>query len=588
MSARLGMSLDTVSRAVPPLKASTGIAGFDEITGGGLPLGRTTLAIGGPGCGKTLFALQFLAHGAQQCSEPGIFVAFEEDSKRLMANASSFGWRLEESLAGGTLFFVDAQPAPDLVAAGDFDLCGLFAALHEKVAQMGARRIVFDALDIPLALLPDDAARRREVYRLHAWLLEQGLTGLVSLQSDHEDAPVQLRRPYGFMEFMVDCAVVLTHGMVDGVSQRSLRVQKYRGSRFDENEAPFLIGDRGFEVVVAWAMGRAEGPVTSERVSSGIERLDTMLHGGYFRGASILITGFSGTAKTTLCGAFVDAACERGEQTLFVTFDSYGSEVRRNLASVGIHLDRHIAGGTLRMVSARAISGSAESYLARIRTLARQHAACCVVVDPVSTWARSGKDLSEHGVAERLLDWCKGEGITLVCTRLLDEMSSLAEGNAPLQISTMVDTWLHLSYLVQAGERNRGLAIIKSRGTAHSNQVRELVLSADGVTLADAYSAGGEVLMGTLRWEKERAERAMTEAEAVQLRLKQVRLDLEEAELEVRLKSLNAELLAKQIEKSVLHRATERREADLAHGRAEMGNLRGADNEPIDTDPKRS
>ena len=206
------------------------------------------------------------------------------------------------------------------------------------------------------------------------------------------------------------------------------------------------------------------------------------------------------------------------------------------------------------------------------------------MVDPVSTWARSGKDLSEHGVAEHLIDWCKGEGITLMCTRLLDEMSSLAEGNAPLQISTLVDTWLHLSYLVQAGERNRGLAIIKSRGTAHSNRVRELVLSADGATLADTYSAGSEVLMGTLRWEKERAERTLTQAEAVELRLKQIRLDLEEAELEVRLKSLNAELLAKRIEKLVLHRATERREAELAHGRVEMGQLRGADSELLGTE----
>jgi len=580
------MTPETESRPASPPKSLTGIVGFDGITGGGLPLGRTTLVIGGPGSGKTLFALQFLAHGARHFNEPGIFVAFEEDSKRILANASSFGWRLDDSLAAGTLFFIDAQPAPDLVASGDFDLGGLLAMLHEKVTQMGARRIVFDAMDLLLALLPDHAARRREVYKLHAWLLDHALTGVISLKSDHEDAPLRLQRPYGFMEFMVDCAVVLTHGMVEGVSQRSLRVQKYRGSRFDENEAPFLIGDRGFEVVVAWGLGRSEMPVTSERVSSGVERLDTMLHGGYQRGASILITGFSGTAKTTLCGAFVDAACQRGEKTLFVSFDSYASEVRRNLASVGIRLDRHIASGMLRMVSARAISGSAETYLSRIRALAREHAARCVVVDPVSTWARSGKDLSEHAVAEHLIDWCKGEGITLMCTRLLDEMSSLAEGNAPLQISTLVDTWLHLSYLVQAGERNRGLAIIKSRGTAHSNQVRELVLSDEGVTLADAYSAGGEVLMGTLRWEKERAERTSTEAEAVGLRLTQVRLDLEEAELEVRLKALNAELLAKQIEKSVLHRATERREADLAHGRVEMGQLRGADSEALGADSK--
>ncbi len=574
------MNLDTTAAPTQPLKSRTGIGGFDEITGGGLPLGRTTLVIGGPGSGKTLFGLQFLAHGAQQGDEPGIFVAFEEDSKRILVNASSFGWKLGDSQAGGKLFFINAQPPPDLVAAGDFDLGGLLAVLHEKALQMGAKRIVFDALDLALALLPDDATRRREVYQLHAWLLDHALTAVISLKCDSDDEPIHLQRPYGFMAFMADCAVMLNHHMVDGVSQRSLRVQKYRGSRFDENEAPFLIGERGFEVVVAWVIGRAELRATSERVSSGVERLDTMLHGGYFRGASILVTGFSGTAKTTLCGAFVDAACERGEKTLFVSFDSYASEVRRNLASVGIGLDQHIASGMLQMVSARAISGSAETYLSRIRTLARDHSARCLVVDPVSIWARPGNNLSEHRVAENLFDWCKGEGITVVCTRLLDEMSSQAEGDAPLQMSTLVDTWLHLSYLVQAGERNRGLAIIKARGTAHSNQVRELLLSADGVTLADTYTAGGEVLMGTLRWEKERVEREATKAEAVALRLKQVRLDKEESELELRLAALNAELVAKQLEKSVLHRATERRGADLAHSQAEMGQLRGADSVP--------
>ena len=232
-----------------------------------------------------------------------------------------------------------------------------------------------------------------------------------------------------------------------------------------------------------------------------------MLGGGYYRGASVLITGFSGTAKTTLSGAFAEAACRRGERTLFVSFDSDSTEVIRNLASVGIRLDRYVKNGCLRMISARTITGSAETYLVRIKTLAKEHGARCLVIDPVSTWSKSGNDLTAQSVAERLIDWSKADGITLVCTSLLDEMSSRTEGGSPLQISTLADTWIHLNYLVQAGERNRGLSIIKSRGTAHSNQVRELILSDAGVTLADTYTAGGEVLMGTMRWEKERAER---------------------------------------------------------------------------------
>ena len=493
------------------------------------------------------------------CKEPGIFVAFEETSKRIVANAEGFGWKLAE-LRRKKLFFMDAQPTPDLVQSGNFDLGGMLAALEAQIKEMGARRIVFDALDIVLALLPDAAAKRREIYRLHEWLLARELTGLITAKADGDETSSIGQQPFGFMQFMVDCAVILNHSVVLGVSQRNLRVQKYRGSSFDENESPFLIGKSGFEVAVARTLGRVDAKVTNERVSSGVKRLDTMLGGGYYRGASVLITGFPGTAKTTLSGAFAEAACRRGERTMFVSFDSDGTEVIRNLASVGIRLDRYVKNGRLRMISARTITGSAETYLVRIKTLAKEHRARCLVIDPVSTLSKSGNELTAHSVAERLIDWSKADGITLVCTSLLDEMSGQTEGGSPLQISTLADTWIHLNYLVQAGERNRGLSIIKSRGTAHSNQVRELILSDAGVTLADTYTAGGEVLMGTLRWEKESAERVANEVTEVAGKLKRVRLDAEEAELEVRVKSLQTELVAKQVEKALLARTTESRE----------------------------
>jgi circadian clock protein KaiC len=558
-----------------PPKAPTGIAGFDDITGGGVPRSRTTLVVGGPGSGKTIFALEFLVHGAE-ANEPGIFVAFEETSKRIMSNAASFGWKLAE-LQRKKLFFIDAQPMPGMVQAGDFDLGGMLAALDAKTKEMKTRRIVFDAMDIVLALLPDAAAKRREVYRLHEWLLARQLTAIITAKAGGDEASSIEQQSFGFMQFMVDCAVILEHNVVLGVSQRNLRVQKYRGSSFDENESPFLIGATGVEVAAAPTMGRLHAKVSNERVSSGVKRLDTMLGGGYYRGASVLITGFPGTAKTTLSGAFAEAACKRGERTLFVSFDSDSNEVIRDLASVGIQLDRHVKAGRLRMASARTITGSAETYLVRIKTLTNEHRARCVVIDPVSTWSKSGSDSSAHSVAERLIDWSKANGVTLLCTSLLDEMSSQTEGGSSLQISTLADTWIHLNYLVQAGERNRGLAIIKSRGTAHSNQVRELILSDAGVTLTDTYAAGGEVLMGTLRWEKERAESAADEVTEVAGKLKRVRLDAEEAELEVRVKSLQVELEAKQVEKALLARTTETREGELSRGRTRMGELRGAD-----------
>jgi circadian clock protein KaiC len=581
------IAASAVTRATPkatlkatlkaPTKAPTGITGLDDITGGGLPRGRTTLLVGGPGSGKTILGLQFLVHGAVHDRSPGIFVAFEERVSRITGNAESFGWKLAELQQRKKLFFIDAHPRTDLIQSGSFDLGGLLAALDSQTQAMGARRIVFDALDIVLALLPDAATRRREIYRLHDWLLARELTGLITSKAGDEVTSSPISQHPFFMQFMVDCAVILNHRVVQGVSQRNLRVQKYRGSRFDENEAPFLIGSSGIDVAVARMPARVGGNVSKERVSSGVERLDTMLGGGYYRGATVLITGFPGTAKTTLSGAFVEAACRRGEKTMFVSFDSDAAEVIRNLGSVGIKLERYVKSGRLRMISARALSGSAETYLMSIKTMAKAHGARCLVIDPVSTLAKSGNELTAHNVVERLVDWCKADGVTLFCTSLVDEISGQTEGGSPLQISTLADTWIHLNYLVQAGERNRGMSIIKSRGTAHSNQVRELILSDAGVTLADTYTAGGEVLMGTLRWEKESADRIANEVAEVAGKLKRVRLDAEEAELEVRVKSLQVELVAKQVEKALLARTKESGERELVRRRHHMRELRGAD-----------
>jgi circadian clock protein KaiC len=562
-----------------PSKAPTGIIGFDEITGGGLPSGRTTLLHGGPGSGKTIFALQFLVHGARDCKEPGIFVAFEETAKRIVSNSTGFGWTLAE-LQKKKLFFLDAQPIPDLIQSGNFDLGGMLAVLEAKTRQMGARRIVFDALDIVLALLPDPTVKRQEIYRLHKWLLDFGLTGIITTKSGGDEANFFSEQPFGSMQFMVDCAVILNHRVALGVSQRNLRVQKYRGSAFDEDELPFVIGKSGFDVALARALRREDASFTSERVSSGVARLDTMLGGGYYRNASVLITGFPGTAKTTLSGAFAEAACKRGERTIFFSFDSDGREVVRNLTSVGIRLDRYVNSGLLRMISARTITGSAETLLVTIKTLAEEHKARCLVIDPVSALSKAGNELTAHGVAERLIDWSKANGTTMVVTSLLDEMSGQMGSGTPLQISTLADTWIHLNYLVQAGERNRGMSIIKSRGTAHSNQVRELILSDSGVTLADIYTAGGEVLMGTLRWEKESDQRFANEVAEVARKLKRVSLDAEEAVLEVRVKSLQTELVAKQTEKTLLARTTKSREGELSRGRTRVRELRGADAAP--------
>jgi circadian clock protein KaiC len=562
--------------AVDAKKATTGITGLDEILHGGLPRGRTTLIEGGPGSGKTVMGLQSLVNGARLRNEPGIFVAFEEGSQRIVANAAHFGWNLPE-LQKKRLFILDAQPTPDIYQSGTFDLSGMLAALEAKAREIKAQRIVFDALDVVLALLNDPVAERREVYRLHDWLLAQGFTAIITAKLDDRDRATN-RPQLSFMQFMVDCAVLLNHEVVEGISQRNLRVVKYRGSSFSENESPFLIGSGGIEVAGGREMDMpsAKASLIEERLSSGVGRLDAMLGGGYHRCAAILITGFPGTAKSTLSGAFAEAACLRGERTLFVSFDSDASEVVRNLASVHIRLERFVKKGLLSLVSARAITGSAEIHLMQIKRLAKEHRAQCLIIDPVSALSKAGNENAAYSVTERLVDWTKAAGITLLCTSLLHAVGDQEE-RTPIQISTIVDTWIHLNYLVHAGERNRGLSIIKSRGTTHSNQVRELVLNSEGVTLADAYTAGGEVLMGTLRWEKERAVRIGREEAEVAKKLKQATLEAEEALLEVQLKAVQLDLAAKRAEKEVLTRLAVDRTEDQARGRTHLDELRGAD-----------
>jgi circadian clock protein KaiC len=558
------------------LKTATGIAGLDSICMGGIPQGRVTLVEGGPGAGKTVLALQTLIHGARDLREPGIFVAFEESSARILANAACFGWDLN-GLQKKRLFFLDAQPSPDIIQSGGFDLGGMIAALDEKVRQLGARRIVFDALDIVMSMMDDSAAERREVYRLRDWIARKGLTAILTSKTSHS---AQSQQRAEFMQFMVDCAIRLKHSVSQGVSQRSLRILKYRGSNFHENEAPYLIGSSGLRVADVEETDSQYGTATTERVSSGVPRLDTMLGGGFFRGAGILTTGVPGTAKTTLGGAFAQAACKRGEPTLFVSFDSETPEVIRNLFSVGLRLGRYIGSrkrpGLLRMSYQRALSGSAETHLLKIQESASEHGARCIVIDPLSSLVLSGNESQAQNVAKRLVDWCKSAGITLFCTSLLDEAGQDTEGS-PIRISTIADTWIHLSYLMRGGERNRCLSILKSRGTAHSNQMRELVLGEHGITLADAYTAGGEVLLGTLRWEREQAE-ATARLEAEQLEeVRRMKLTSEEADLAARMTALDLQLGAKRIELKSLKNNSSRRVASAAGSLTERLTRRSAD-----------
>ena len=535
--------MTTVSNPTGIEKAATGIAGFDDITGGGLPRGRTTLILGSPGAGKTIFALETLVNGAQQSGEAGIFIAFEENSRQIIENAAEFGWDLP-SLERDKLFFLDAKLPATVVQSGAFDLAGMLMALTAKAGEMSCKRIVFDGLDVLLTMLNDPVAERREIFRLHEWLMESGVTGIITAKADASDRFTTER--YAFMQFMVDCVVSLHHRLVDRVSLRALRVRKYRGSSFSENEFPLIISGKGLEIAT---FGRTEmaHDISMERISTGVERLDEMLDGGYYRVSSVLVTGAPGTSKTTLAGAFVEAACERGERALYVSFDEAADQIVRNLSSVGMELQRHRDADLLHMYSIRTEVMSAEAHFIQLKNLICELRPEVMVLDPISALAKTGGQVAAVHASLRLLDYAKAEGVTVFCTSLVSDTDAMAEGTET-QISTIADTWIHLAYVAKGGERNRSLTIVKSRGTKHSNQVRELILSNEGVTLADVYSAGGEVLMGTARWEKEaevRGEQLRRRAEADRKRRD---LELAEVEVSTRIAALERELEARRAE----------------------------------------
>jgi circadian clock protein KaiC len=524
-------------------KIPTGLQGFDELSHGGLPRGRISLLKGGPGSGKTVFALQSLVKAAREREESGIFVAFEETPRQIIANAAGFDWDLP-ALLKNKVFLMDANLSPDAVQSGEFDLRGMLAMLKVKKEEIGARWIVFDGIDVLLTLLDNPKSEMREIHRIRAWLAANDVeAAIITAKIDSDGSRIV---NYGFLEFMVDCVIGFEQRLESGVPLHRMQILKYRGSGFCKGEHPVSFGLSGMEIAPPEPT-EIRQVASGERVSAGFERLDTMLGGGLFRGSSTLITGVPGTSKTTLSGKFVEAACRRGEQTLFVSFDEGPDRIVRNLASVGIQLRPHIKSGLLRMYSGRTESVAAEDHLVTLKALIREHQPRCMVIDPLSAIAKAGGIAAARSVANRFIYTAKDQKITVVVTAINEGEEPETEAT-DLQISTIADTWIHLSYLIRGGERNRALTIIKSRGTSHSNQVRELILSDAGPMLADVYTAGGEVLMGTLRWEKEDEERAKTIQRRSQFHQQRVSLEFAEADTRARIKVLEHDLERQRVE----------------------------------------
>jgi circadian clock protein KaiC len=460
-------------------KAPTGIAGLDEITGGGLPRGRPTLVCGGPGCGKTLLAAEFLIRGATQYDEPGAFISFEETGEELTQNVRSLGFDLdrlveEKKLA---LDYVRVEPA-EIVEVGDYDLEGLFVRLGLAIDSVGAKRIVLDTIESLFGGFTNQALLRAELRRLFRYLKDKGVTAVITGERGEKALTRQ-----GLEEYVSDCVIMLDHRVTEQVSTRRIRIVKYRGSTHGTNEYPFLIDERGISVLPVTGLGLNHA-VSDERISSGIPRLDAMLGGkGYYRGSSILVSGTAGTGKTSIAAHFAYETARRGERVLYFAFEESPSQLLRNMGSIGIELQPLAKKGLIRIHASRPTLHGLEMHLVQIHKMIAEFEPSAVIVDPISNFVDSSTQHDARSMLLRLLDFLKSNRITAMFTHLTS--GAAAREATDVGVSSLIDTWLLLRDIESAGERNRGLYVLKSRGMQHSNQIREFLITAEGVRLED-------------------------------------------------------------------------------------------------------
>jgi circadian clock protein KaiC len=479
-------------RSIP--KAPTGIAGLDEITRGGLPRRRATLVCGGPGSGKTLLATQFLAHGATGLGEPGVFVSFEEPPDELIENSRSLGIDLRDLIARGKVFidYVRVERS-EIVESGGYDLDGLFIRLGHAIDSIKAKRVVLDTIEMLFSGFTDAFALRAELHRLFQWLKTKGVTTIVTGERGAEG----LTR-HGLEEYLTDCVIVLDQRVTSQEATRRVRILKYRGSAHSNNEFPFLIDDNGLSVLPITSLGlHYDAP--SGRVSTGVPQLDELFaNGGYYRGSSVLISGQAGTGKSSLAALFARAAVQRGERCLYFGFEESPDQIVRNMRSIGIDLAAGVRKGLLQIQAQRPTHFGLEAHLVAIHRLISEWRPEIVIMDPISNLTSIGTPLEVKSMLSRLQDFVKGLGITTLSTFLI------AEGNTSYQtdvgVSSLMDVWMLLQNVESNGERNRALQIVKARGSAHSNQIREFVLTDTGLKLIDVHRrVDGRVLVGSSR-----------------------------------------------------------------------------------------
>jgi circadian clock protein KaiC len=556
-------------------KCPTGIRGFDEISSGGLPRGRPTLVCGNAGCGKTVLAMEFLLRGAIQYKEPGVFVSFEETPKDLAENFASLGYDLDDMIARKLIAMDHVYiERSEIEETGEYDLEGLFIRLAHAIDSIKAKRIVLDTIESLFSGLSNEGILRAELRRLFHWLKDRGITAIVTGESGEKSMT-----RYGLEEYVADCVILLDFRVREQISTRRLRIIKYRGSSHGADEYPFLIERTGISILPVISLG-LEHTVSSARISSGIPRLDSMLAGkGFYRGSTILISGTAGTGKTSFAAKFTESACSRGERCLYLAFEESADQIIRNMKSIGTDLAPWVKKGRLKFHASRPSLYGLEMHLVTIHNLIADFNPKIVIVDPVSNLTAVGSSVEVKSVLTRLFDYLKGAHVTTLLTDLVHFGNNLEATNA--EISSLIDTWILLRDIEINGERNRGLYILKSRGMAHSNQIREVLLSDLGIELVDVYLGAGGVLTGSAR----AAQDAKVKAEARAYQYEEDRIIREHEHkrkvLEAKIEAMRAEFDMESTELRFMAADQKKKRNGLIADRAEMARLRRADRSKV-------
>ena len=561
---------DQFHRNVLP-KSPTSIQGLDEITGGGLPKGRPTLICGGAGCGKTLFAMEFIVRGATQHNEPGAFISFEETEQELTANVASLGFDLDDLIAHKKIWLEHIHvERGEIDQSGEYDLEGLFIRIHHAIESIGAKRVVLDTIESLFSALPNRTIVRTELRRLLGWLKKKGVTAIITGERGEGSLTRQ-----GLEEYISDCVILLDHRVTDQSSIRRLRIVKYRGSTHGTNEYPFLIDEDGFSVLPVTSLGLNYFS-SKERISTGIPRLDTMLSGkGFFRSSTVLVSGTAGTGKTSLAAQFVEAACKRKERALFFTFEESSSQLVRNMCSIGINLEPWIKKGLLQFHATRPTLYGLESHLTTIIKLINKFEPNIVILDPINAFVSGENQTEVKTMLLRLVDFLKMKQITALFTNLTSAGVNIE--NTDVYISSLIDTWLLLRDIEIGGERNRGLYVLKSRGMAHSNQIREFQLTDHGIELLDVYVGPEGVLTGSARLMQERkddAEKLFRQQEIVR---QKIGLERKREAMEAQITLLRSEFEAEEMEALKVIGIEKERDERFNQARAKMAKSRKSD-----------